>query len=594
MAYSYNPFTETLDIVDDLQSVTDRGATTTNAVTFNVSTPPSGIATVLDLFSGGGTVAATELGTAIGTGFYKGTVALNNGQVFYNLVGDADSRTIFGAGVSGDAYRRIKIFTSGQISWGDGTAAQDTVLYRSAANTLRTDDAFSCAGLTSTAGVAAGGAITGATSLNTLSTGIFGISSATTNSGVDITGTRPTIITTFTGATHKARTGNMGTGVQNFFTMNAAYDGANWNSDDTSLPVVVFDVSTANPGMRLRYAAAGVNPKTLSTAMQMSTAGVMQIPKLSPIADSTTAMQFFKADGTTAVMTIDTTNSRLGLGKTPAQKLDIDVGTRSTADGFYVTGNIDSNAAVYARLTNTNAAGFTTQSFYKSNGAFMDLGVAGTGTSIAGVTAGNGYIFVSGNYGFDFSTNTVKRLKITGDGLTTIGDTDQSPITAVPLTIDKSGTSDWQTISFNRMLSLPSGSRVLTQIGKAAVNNQAAWWAYYYHSTAASSYMAWGHFGKTEQMVLTNGGNLGIGITAPAYKLDVNGTGRFNGDLNVTGNINATGNLNLQNITALNINATNYSVNGTIGKTANYNMTNGSGVTCWMNFTSGLLTASNC
>jgi hypothetical protein len=99
--------------------------------------------------------------------------------------------------------------------------------------------------------------------------------------------------------------------------MNAAFDGTNWNSDDTSLPVVVFDVSTSNPGMRLRYAAAGVNPKTLSTAMQMSTAGVMQIPKISPIADSTTAMQWFKADGSTAIMTIDSTNSTIGIGRLP-------------------------------------------------------------------------------------------------------------------------------------------------------------------------------------------------------------------------------------------------------------------------------------
>jgi hypothetical protein len=342
---------------DTLQTVTDRGATTTNAVTFNISTPAGNPIPVIDLFSGGGTAGASEFGTGLTSGFYKGSVALNNGRVFYMLVGDTATRSIFGAAIDNDAYRRFRILTTGQQEWGPGNAAPDTNLYRSGANALKTDDAFSCAGLTSTAGVAAGGAITGATTLNTLSSGIFGLTGATANSGVDITGTRPTIITTFTGVTSKARTGNMGTGAQNFFTMNASFDGANWNSDDTSLPVVVFDVSTANPGMRLRYAAAGVGAKTLLTAMQMSTAGVMQIPKLSPIADSTTAMQFFKADGTTAVMTIDTTNSRLGVGVTPSAKIHALATTEQLRLGYdasnYLSATVASTGSTTFALTGT-------------------------------------------------------------------------------------------------------------------------------------------------------------------------------------------------------------------------------------------------
>ena len=44
--------------------------------------------------------------------------------------------------VSGDANNRFQIFGNGTFGWGDGTAATDTNLYRSAANTLRTDDSF--------------------------------------------------------------------------------------------------------------------------------------------------------------------------------------------------------------------------------------------------------------------------------------------------------------------------------------------------------------------------------------------------------------------------------------------------------------------
>jgi hypothetical protein len=86
---------------------------------------------------------------------------------------------------------------------------------------------------------------------------------------------------------------------------------------------------------RFRYALLGANPATLSTAWQVSLGGVFQVPKLSPIADSTTAMQFFKADGTTAVMTIDTTNSRVGIGTTaPSSTLDV-------TGNFKLTGSAD-------------------------------------------------------------------------------------------------------------------------------------------------------------------------------------------------------------------------------------------------------------
>lgn len=52
--------------------------------------------------------------------------------------------------VAGDAAPRLNIRPD-KFEFGNGTDAVDTNLYRSAANTLKTDDAFSAAGLTSTA-----------------------------------------------------------------------------------------------------------------------------------------------------------------------------------------------------------------------------------------------------------------------------------------------------------------------------------------------------------------------------------------------------------------------------------------------------------
>ena len=54
-----------------------------------------------------------------------------------------------GVKVDGDSEARVKIDAGGKITWGSGDAAGDVNLYRSAANTLKTDDALDA----STAGV---------------------------------------------------------------------------------------------------------------------------------------------------------------------------------------------------------------------------------------------------------------------------------------------------------------------------------------------------------------------------------------------------------------------------------------------------------
>ncbi len=56
---------------------------------------------------------------------------------------------------------------------------------------------------------------------------------------------------------------------------------------------------------------------------------------LKPATDSTTAVRAFKADGSTAVLTVDTTNSRLGIGGTPSAALDIRINSTSLKDSIY-------------------------------------------------------------------------------------------------------------------------------------------------------------------------------------------------------------------------------------------------------------------
>ena len=77
-----------------------------------------------------------EVGSSEATGPYPSGLNKIGTQEFFNMVGTSDATTIFGGGVTDDAYRRFKIKTTGQMEWGSGAAATDVTLYRSAANTL--------------------------------------------------------------------------------------------------------------------------------------------------------------------------------------------------------------------------------------------------------------------------------------------------------------------------------------------------------------------------------------------------------------------------------------------------------------------------
>lgn len=43
-------------------------------------------------------------------------------------------------GVNGEAQARLAVDAGGKLTWGSGSAVGDVTLYRSAANTLKTDD----------------------------------------------------------------------------------------------------------------------------------------------------------------------------------------------------------------------------------------------------------------------------------------------------------------------------------------------------------------------------------------------------------------------------------------------------------------------
>lgn len=84
------------------------------------------------------------------------TPTATGGQALNVIGNDATTRAYQGQ-VTGDSTNRHIIYVDGKQEWGDGST-RDTNLYRSAANTLKTDDLFNAVGVTSTtAGTIAAG-----------------------------------------------------------------------------------------------------------------------------------------------------------------------------------------------------------------------------------------------------------------------------------------------------------------------------------------------------------------------------------------------------------------------------------------------------
>lgn len=84
--------------------------------------------TGLDVTRAGGTALAVTQSTA--------------GATAMNLFGADSAVRAFQMQVTGDSFGRLAMYTSGLMEWGDGSGSRDTNLYRSAADTLRTDDNF--------------------------------------------------------------------------------------------------------------------------------------------------------------------------------------------------------------------------------------------------------------------------------------------------------------------------------------------------------------------------------------------------------------------------------------------------------------------
>ena len=184
-----------------VEGVTSTGATGTGKFVFDTSPTVSGTFTYS---------ATADVYSQISSGAYLVTRTADTNPAL---------QTYISAGGVQEANPKYVVSISGKNSWGAGGAsALDTNLYRSAADTLKTDDAFDVAGNLSVGG----GTITLGVDTNfVLSGGVNGVSFDTNTLSIDATNDRVGIGTT-TPASTLSVWGGAGAGGLELFRFNAA------------------------------------------------------------------------------------------------------------------------------------------------------------------------------------------------------------------------------------------------------------------------------------------------------------------------------------------------------------------------------------
>lgn len=215
--------------------------------------------------------------------------------------------------------------------------------------------------------------------------------------------------------------------------------------------------------------------------------GSIKTPFIYPSSDSTTAFQIRKANGTTSVLNVDTTNSRIGIGATaPTAPLTFGSSTGEKIEFYYGGGyiiGIESNEFRFALGNDAGSMTFRVGAFAYNTPSTERMRLTTTGLGI-GTTSPREKLDVSGNIttnwtddgrfiGMQYQTGTQYRL-----GMMLFG--------------------------------TPRETRIVSQsndgINKSAIT---------FYTGATPS----------ERMRITKDGYVGIGTTAPTQKLTVVGTG---------------------------------------------------------------------
>ena len=207
----------------------------------------------------------------------------------------------------------------------------------------------------------------------------------------------------------------------------SGYDGAN-HLEMASIDVYAEGTIAATriPTRLSFWTATNALPSVLTERVRIDSAGVTTFnagivaSKIYPAADSTTALQLLKADGTTAVLTVDTTNYRIGIGPTaPVALLHLS----STASGINTVLRVENGASnSQSTILAVNSAGATTILFCA--GSTISTGTFGGLVNYGGITcgAGNGLkIGTTGATPYYFYTNNTEKMALLSSGNLGVG-----------------------------------------------------------------------------------------------------------------------------------------------------------------------------
>jgi hypothetical protein len=291
---------------------------------------------------------------------------------------------------------------------------------------------------------------------------------------------------------------------------------AGTNLGTTEAGAIEFDgthlyFTAANAGTRYQLDQQSAASQTPWTS-NINAAGysLYGLPKIYPSADSTTAFQINKADGTTNVLNVDTTNARVGIGaSTPDNLLHIEK---------------SQNAATMMHVKNTNAgASAQATGDFESDAGHLYVGMGSTASAFGG----GSFLYTGGAYPIEFWVNGTEYMRLTSVGLLGIGSSNPAEDVQIyktanaitGLILDTPGTGDAQQSALY-LQSKGDGTKALGTVGTkgwgffargdafatAALRNDLE----LYYANGAS----WTHV-----MEFQNDGAVGVGVTAPTAAL---------------------------------------------------------------------------
>lgn len=181
-----------------------------------------------------------------------------------------------------------------------------------------------------------------------------------------------------------------------------------------------FTYNSAGRTVTIGKSAFGINPGSAGL-LKINSAGTTISQKwlyfnsdgIYPSADTITAFGIFKADGTTSIVTVDTTNSRIGIGGTPSEILTVFGDTSNTAVGpLLVKANTLTNTIGTALTLDArpNTGGHSWS--FISTGPTASIGAGGFAFYDGSIPAYRGACDANGNWAFGGAFNAFDVVEV--------------------------------------------------------------------------------------------------------------------------------------------------------------------------------------